>query len=460
MSDCEYQISENERCPHPKVGGHPSCVFHSAGKFHSAGTFEDAFWTEFDKLHLANDGDWRHFMFPPGFCLKNFDIEYPVRLNFAQLPHLIFEKGRFQQNVDLSDVYSETHLNMSDVRFCEACTFDRAILHDLTLDSVRIRGRLSAHHLVCKGDFRFRGSASSGASFNNAQFHGAAQFRGVRTIVGKGALIVGGGSNPNPSPSIDKTSKKPKNEPGENIEACLNGNIQFQEIEFYDPPRTIIHIADFQRAHVIGTNFEGVTLLDITWPEGRGGLRKIYDDIWCRTQDDLQFQEHMRHRIETAYRNLRRAHEIQKDYATANDFYVGEMETRRDGFGPLRKNLFSLNTIYCYLSKYGTGPGRATLVFLLLSLIYAIVSMLLAPPPEEALRELGLGNWKGGSVPDLLQAFLGIWADGVQIMILKEPTNAFKLGGSYMFLDSIARILGPIQVAMIAISFRNMIKRG
>lgn len=425
---CDFRISNHEFCEREPMSGERHCVFH-AGKPEAS--------AEIGRLIDDKNGDWRRFKFPAGLHIFNTakkgrgKIDFEINLTEAMLASLEIEETDFAEPFNLSNIRCEGPTSFRDVSFAKDCTLTNAILASVDLRETKFEGKLVARGLRCRGDFRFVGTTGSETNFNEATFEGAAQFKGSRTV--RQTLGSGGQAR------------------SDKINHCLANEVHFNDVTFFNPSQSAIRLSDFRTAHVAGTNFEGVELVDIEWPIGMDGRRKIWDDLWAFDSGDKASESYFVQRIASQYRNLRRTHERQKNFSVANDFYVGEMKTKQRGVLQLSERLVLI--IYQMSCYYGTGPFRALLVFALLAFFYGFIAVDFT---ESEFPSMNFGTFQdfAGFVVDMIswgadRVFAGLR----QIIPGGGASNQTKI-------DVTFRILGALQFAMLVITFRNMVKRG
>lgn len=435
MANCGFPLSKSDRCKRPRSFGKELCVFH-LGKHEAS--------LEIFDLIKAGDGDWRYFKFPSGL---NFSgppnmvpptIKFPIDLEGAEINGLKVEGITFEESVNFANARIDGKTLFFAVKFKAECELANTTLASVDLHQVKFENKLPAIGMRCTGDFRFRGTTGTETNFHQASFEGAADFVGSRTIHQK--LGSGGQAR------------------SDTINYCLSGEVQFTDVKFFNPNQSIIRLADFRNTHIMGTNFEGVSLVDIVWPIGKvDKRRKIYDDLWATESDDVIYGRFAVERIESQYRNLRRAYEMQKNFSAAHDFYVGEMESKLRGDLPPGQRLV-LN-FYRLSSYYGTGPVRALLVFVILAFLYGTLSGFASDLKLTALSTGGIQDF-----PELLWKLLVRTFENLIVGFRQLIPGGPKIEGgavtAQIFFDVTFRVLGALQFAMLVITFRNMVKRG
>jgi|GEM_PF-2264471 len=215
----------------------------------------------------------------------------------------------------------------------------------------------------------------------------------------------------------------------------ISGRIQFREVSFDKPETVLIENVDFSEAEVMGTNFSDVRLINIAWHKTKG-INCLYDEIYARKWDAYQTRNFYP-KLEYQYRHMRKVLEENKDFQAASDFYIGEMESKIRQLAPLPR-IFSITYWYKILSEYGTNPKRALFAFVTLLMIYVFLS---------------------AKIEGEFNNFLDRLFSGLSLMTLRASENTMQIKGLHEWLDLFWRIIGPFQIALIALSIRNKVKR-
>ena len=425
---CHFLDSKGQGCSRPAAIGTKRCIFHSG---------ELAEGTEVLRLLKNEDGDWRGFKLPGGLRITEEDtkelgkINFPINLEGAEIASLTIENIDFIELLNLSEARFTGPVILTNVNFAKECIFSKTIFESLKMENVDFETELRAIEMRCNGAFWYRGRTKSGANFDGALFGNNARFEGKRLTT----IRVGGESSGVSSKS----------------DYFLEGESRFQNVTFLNPELVTIQLADFRKTRVLGTNFDGVSFENVLWPRGFDKRLKVWDDVDPLMPNDPDYQAFAKNRVATVYRSLRRAHERQKDFSAANDFFVGEMEAKRKGDISATQS-FVLN-FYRFSCYYGTGPFRALLVFALLAILYGIIT---GNMTKSEFPSMFFGSLKdvAGFIVDVIgwgwdQLFIGL--------------KQFIPGGgasTHTKIDVTFRILGALQFAMLVITFRNMVKRG
>lgn len=171
---------------------------------------------------------------------------------------------------------------------------------------------------------------------------------------------------------------------------------------------------------------------------GSEGVKNVTADNQRRTRYDHLIHE---------YRQLRMAMETNKDYVTAHDFYVGEMEARQ------KRKWNPVLGLYRLSSFYGTNYARAFGFLLILLIIHFMLTIVCSTNFQ--VQKLFSG-------PDVIDA----WGRLGDILIHTISTGTLQRSGllknlsfSQNLIDVVARLVIPIQAAMFVLALRNKTKR-
>jgi hypothetical protein len=150
-------------------------------------------------------------------------------------------------------------------------------------------------------------------------------------------------------------------------------------------------------------------------------------------------------RLQRACRKLMNNAEENRDYPTANEFHYWSMELlRKEGWW---RRLGLIGTLYWLLSGYGERPRRAFLVLVGMWTLFAILYVMVA-----------------GSMEHVGQAFLYSLAAMVRLTGVPAMAPLTKLlqpsePGLFQFLVTAEGILGPLQIALLALAVRRRVMR-
>jgi uncharacterized protein YjbI with pentapeptide repeats len=137
-------------------------------------------------------------------------------------------------------------------------------------------------------------------------------------------------------------------------------------------------------------------------------------------------------RLAALYRSLRKAFEDSKNEAGAGDFYYGEMEMRRHS-ASTRRTERGILWVYWALSGYGQRAGRALVALLVLIATVAVLLAIWGQSPGEA-AQIAVGA-----------------------VVLRDPGTKLTEAGQWTVM--VARVLGPVLLALAVLAVRARVKR-
>lgn len=459
-SPCRYQRVDGTYCAEPSCTGHPGICF---------GHLDDP-QKDLEAMSFAGvrQSNCEGFVFPPGY-----------RLKAARQKHLSFARARFLGEATFSNVNFE-RVQFDGATFGGKTTFaattfgDASFLHttfeeDVEFSETTWRGsaQFSGSHFFDSADFK-RASFLERASLRfraRSQLHmeGARFPMGGRLVVAGAAVslrgaVFGDGTDLIVAILVAELSLARTHFKGR---ASLNWNrphlVDFQRADF-DSPENVRINGNLSRALLHGTDLSRVTFDSKFTLSTRRGRKVLFQEIAHSKADELP--EHWRYpedldSLRRTYQQLKRNFESRKSNAEAGDFYYGEMEMfRRSSRGFHR----SVHELYKFCSGYGERAGRALWVFLLVVFLGS-VAIALVP----------------GAVPGALSGDSGIrfgqpldWARLGQALLLSlrsaallrgVPTADYQASWVGTLVFTVLSILGPLQLAMLIIALRRLMKR-
>jgi len=221
----------------------------------------------------------------------------------------------------------------------------------------------------------------------------------------------------------------------------FEGEGQFQSVIFLKPDQVLFSEIDLARVHFRGTNFRGVRFLSVKWWQPAFNRNGLYDEVFIKNTVDGPLRHLSLPALEETCRNARVALEENRDFNTASDFYIAEMEAVRGQQSFLRRHFFSVTALYRCVSRYGTSVGTVLWVLCLIYLLHVTASVYVG---------------QVSSVSEFLD--LALRSLKVLLLVRIESSN-MAIVAEQAWLDISLRLLGPIQIAMLAIAFRARIKR-
>ena len=200
-----------------------------------------------------------------------------------------------------------------------------------------------------------------------------------------------------------------------------------------DLSRVRFHDSDVLKMEFVGSRWARI-----------GNRVGIYEEILLSQKDSVASL----HDVETLYRELKQNHEERRDFARAGDFHVGEKEMRlRNQQTPV--NLRVLLALSKITSQYGESFLKP-LFWLIGIIVYVALFSIL-----------------GGLTETNSKRFLDIFAiSDWGKAILFAFDKCFHLPGEYFVpyesvrvLQTLAGIMGPLLIALLALAIRNKLRR-
>ena len=321
---------------------------------------------------------------------------------------------------DEADFRSATFGKEADFGFA---TFgDRADFEDATFGD---RAGLGSATFGKWADFQYA-TFGEGADFRSATFGEGADFRSA-TFEGV-AVFWGAREQPEqPKDGKIKVGEIP----------VFKGWVDFSSLKLRVPQNVRFQTVNLSQARFLNTRLDKIQFIDVDWQE-RDGRKCVYDEIAEEPKEKNYAL------IARLYRQLKRNYEEERDYPGAGDFHYGEMEmTLR--MHQEKKEWFSwlLTRAYKFLSGYGEKAERAIVIALAILLVpalcYDLGSMTLNHPTK-FLRDF----------TDYLLQSLGY----MTFRIYETPIKWW-----WKILMVAQAILGPIQLALAALSLRRKFRR-
>lgn len=426
MANCRYRSSSTgAACGRPEeLGAGGLCFFHSA-KDRDPGVFS----SNLEKLIAAGDGDWRGFVFPNGFELGPYSspatgprrIDVMIDARGSTLGSVTLQHVQFSDTVNFSSSSFRGPVKLRACTFDKAATFERCEFRDSVWISTSFAGLASFSNCVFYARTKFLGAFLGDAHFAGCTFLDNVEF------VGAIDSRIYAGSDKAP----DSTKRR-----------LFFGRADFALVTFKAPERVQFRMVDLRSGIFYGTAVDKVSFVDVEWYQDALRRRGLFEEVRIR---ESSHPELLWPTIEATYRNVRRALEISKDFNAASDFYIGEMNARRQQQSSWHQRLFSVETLYGWLSRYGTSPGRAALVLIGVLLVHlALSAYALAGPCVGSSDDI----WRQASMRTI-----GL------LSLIRSPALD-PLPGWWFLLGSTAQIAVAAQLAMLIVALRSRIKRG
>lgn len=454
---CEYRLpdlddKESYQCPHPPYPEYKErlCLFHQpkpssteklklpSPDLNRLNAIESEFKAalyefitnaehDFD-VEEKNLIDVRGFYFPPTHFQKDFvrkpDFSYATFIEYGDLETpkwkrqsgITFEQGALFYNTQFIGPANFSHsVFKGNVDFNSASFLSNSDFSYTTFNNDAVFSNCDFKLDATFWNCRFRGSAE----FNDAVFGGFlncchcvfqdANFFGIQAKVARFGDSVFSGPAQVHVATFDSFLEfdRTRLEDLFNLDGCtlplktrfektdFRGECFFTALEIPAEANFTFATVNLSKAQFWDTNLESIRFRDIQW-----ALFKRRSALWDEFRQLEEGEERSYEKIAENYRQLVLNYELKRDYESAEDFHVGEMEMRRRkrGVGVKTRalqtvrewaNLFGL---YRISSNYGSSYNQA---FVVLLVFFALISALFLfagfqPNPENRADPPGL----------------------------------------------------------------------
>ena len=375
------------------------CVLHAPTKDKNLATFEGAI----EKKLKDKDFDFRGVYFPGQRSLV-----------------CIFQNATFEGTVDFSYATFE-----GDADFTGATFEGDAYFYN---DTFKKWADFSYATFEGEGRNFYKATFGEGANFYYATFKGEADFSNA-TFEGRTYL----------DNAIFKEVAK-----FWSLRTSSQTHLSFGSAVIEKPERLSFHSTQLRPSWFIDVDAQKFDFSDVEWfrlPDGEE--LKLEKEIEA-TEDQGFVSPSSLRKLQKACRQLMNNAEENRDYPPANEFHYWSMELlRKEGW----RRLGLIGTLYWALSGYGERPRRAFLVLVGMGTLFAILYVMVA-----------------GSIEHVGQAFLYSLAAMVRLTGVPAMAPLTKLlqpsePGLFQFLVTAEGILGPLQIALLALAVRRKVMR-
>ncbi|WP_159820260.1 pentapeptide repeat-containing protein [Colwellia sp. 20A7] len=509
------------------------CIFHTP-QDNASRVSDDAFFRGLYRLIKKGDTDWRGFVYPSVIKFEKLIIPISLNTSYGEFGEVTLKQCEFEHLVNISNSEFSGDVTCSGSKFKESLNFQSSTFSKAChLTSLHVEIGLQANTCHFKGDFLLSGALKGNCNLSHGVFEKQARFTQYKNIsisvltssMGMSSSIIEVVTLSDGNESVlqlfwlnlmkryrtykalaikkmiqasvkikklyvdtkSKSSNKyksfrsmfPHKREGVEKHALFLGEAHLQNITFNEPSRVLFKGVDLTKALFGGTDLRDVTFIGNVWFNRilkRNGLK---EEIRYRNTKNYYDKREQLPALENTYRNIRFAMEASKDFASANDFFIGEMEAKRRQLPFYKRHLFSVDAVYNMVSKYGTSPMRCILCFIVLAMIHStlISSQINISTVDSwaALKQVSIA-FVGEVSLDEFVAFLGASHDvllgylnidslvySLQTMTLQRdkldiiPQSADKTVVS--FINIVYSIIGPVLAGMFALTVRTRIKR-
>jgi len=486
----------------------------------------ETYLEELCKLIKSGDGDWRGFIFPESLHLERGvpPVSIPINAQGAILNRITLENITFQESVDFSNAKANHDISLT------SCTFEKDLIYkeisfsgDCNIRNITVDGDFSASSCHYYKDFSMSGTVRGKASFDGSIFDNKVKFFSSTNIVinvnsfqsAQTSTATATSKSPTQTSKLyiqveklltqlkniplkhckSVTSnirsrvydlkkvltdqiyslkrKLPHEEEGVTVTTLFHNETRMNGLVFESPQKVLFIGVDLSMVIFGETDLRAVTLVNNIWFQKDLKRNGLYEDSNLKNKD-YNTKKKQQPLIENSYRNIRYLLESNKDYAKANDFFIGEMDAQRKQFPFLKRHIFSVLAWYNYISKYGTRPLRvlgwfifsaaihSTLLFAVnereISESYPISDSFVE---ENALPSSGFDRYLRVSCFELKKA-AAHYAYSLQTMTLQKkriPLTDKNKGNLSEYINLLFSIIGPVLAGLFALSIRTRIKR-
>jgi uncharacterized protein YjbI with pentapeptide repeats len=446
---CDCEETFRSVCEGPVDNEHDGkryCVLHAPTKDKD----QVAFMGAIEKKLKDKDFDFRGVYFSatahslasvlPNTFEGEADFSYATFKESASFP----AGTTFEGKADFSNATFGKRADFARTTFSNAIIFkERAYFSKATFEGgayfsdATFEGRAYFYGATFEGEADFREATfEGGAYFSDATFEGEADF--------SKATFKGGADFP-------RTIFKEKG----NflfLRTSSQAHLSFRSAVIEKPERLSFHSTHLRPSWFIDVDAQKFDFSDVEWfrlPDG--AVLKLEKEI-----ETLEAFEAIGYgyvgvptlsrlrKLQKACRKLMDNAEENRDYATANEFHYWSMELlRKVGW----RELGLIGTLYWALSGYGERPRRAFLVLVGMGTLFAILYVMVA-----------------GSIEHVGEAFLYSLAAMVRLTGVPAMAPLTKLlqpsePGLFQVLVTFEGILGPLQIALLALAIRRKVMR-
>jgi uncharacterized protein YjbI with pentapeptide repeats len=491
---CTFRTPDGKACSRLVRGPDPYCSLHYGCNHKLTEELPENphFANDFLTAVQANEGDWRGFVFPPGIRLPK-EIPFAVDARGSRLSSFEQDQVTFKAPADFSDAIFKGGLTLKGVIFEDVVTFDRCRFEGpVDVLNVQCKKAASFYRADFAGRTILRANFRASVNFNEAVFRDGVVFAGWRIVTARlsSALALSStqservvGRRPTlgeqirvrvaqAGNSISRLGKRlqkmlvevagrirgrvsglrhrfAKTDSDAQVFKMFEAEGQLQGVVFFKPDQTLFSQVDLSKVFFRGTNLRGVRFLGVTWWQSTFGRNGLYDEVFIRMSKDGPFRHLSLPVLEETCRNARVALEENRSFNVASDFYVAEMEAARSQQKFWERHVFSVTALYRSVSRYGTSVGTALWMLFLIYFLHMISTVALESPKGTVLEMQHISEAAVRSLKVLL----------LQATVQATESRVASISSTQTWLDLVFRLLGPIQLAMVALAFRSRIKR-
>jgi uncharacterized protein YjbI with pentapeptide repeats len=460
-SACKGLPADNE------LDGKHYCVLHFPSGDKDLAAFDEAIKEkrqnknfDFGGVYFPEDVSFSGATFKEGANFSDATFEGKAIFSDATFEgHVRLSRTTFKGGANFSDATFAGWANFSDATFAgwadfRSATFEGEAFFFETTEETTFKEGARFQGNTFNGEAIFRTTFEGEANFYDATFEGRAEFI-LATFEGRANFSR---ATFNGEAIFEESTFK---EEGKfwSLQTTSRTVLNLGAAEIERPERISFHSTSLRPSAFVDVNAQEFDFTDVEWfrwPEG--DELKLEDEIKA-----VEAQSSPPYSRPTAMRKLQRAcrrlmnnAEENRDYATANEFHYWSMVlARKEAMvlareKSLREGLRRFGLIdasYGALSGYGERPRRAFLVLFGMGTLFAILYVMVA-----------------GSMEHVGEAFLYSLAAMVRLTGVPAMAPLTELlqpsePGLFQLLVTAEGILGPLQIALLALAVRRRVMR-
>jgi len=530
---CSFEHANKEKCQRVR---HETnfCEFHTPHDTSANRVGDEDFLLKLKELIDAGDGDWRGFVFPKVLTLELKEISIPINATGSVFGAINIKQCKFLKSIDVSKSKFLNDFECSNSTFSEGLNFNESIFNGkCKFTTFVVNSNIQAHTCKFQGDFFLSGTIKGSCNLNQSVFEQQVKFIQTKMISVtanqtlsfsmngvNGVVTLSNSDDPffrkmwawlikiknkikhyiikqftRVKGVVAATWKKftewtsnkyritrqrfPHKREGVKRYVLFEGDAHLQNMIFDKPNLVLFQGVDLSKALFGGTDLREVTFIGNMWYQPKLGRNGLIEELRYKGLTNYYDRREALPALENTYRNIRYALENTKDFANANDFFIGEMESKRKQLPTYKRYLFSVDAIYNVVSKYGTDPLRCALWFVLLAVFHSAlmstqINVTINDSWDSLYHSLQLLQ-DGMGVDEMVKLIddAGVVFSGyinsdsllysLQTMTLqRDKLDLIPKGSNNIIIPLINflfAILGPVTAALFALTVRTRIKR-
>jgi hypothetical protein len=257
---------------------------------------------------------------------------------------------------------------------------------------------------------------------------------------------------------------------------CFGGECHFVRLNLLPDTYLCFEDVSLEQASFIDTNLEGIVFRNVQWHQRRRslfvrGISSLWDEFPRQFKEEVDYE-----RVAENYRQLVLIYEQKRDYVTAEQFHVGEMEIRRKRKGAKTTNPWlrhlkewcNAYNIYRISSNYGTSSKQALMILFSLILLFSLMFLYtgIQPSKEYVSSEaqmieydvLSDSNHKSVSFRRWLSDYEAAVSLSLSIITFQKDRYYEPIEGTRLWLYAAVIVLSS-QTALVLLAIRRRFKR-